>query len=363
MRLHRKTDSATVQESLALIHDYKLAQSLMQRLGALSQHVDRRTRRIHSNFDDFQASGRVSSTRPNLQQIARQVGPRQKKEFTSEQFKGTVVKSRNAIVATPGYTLVAFDIAQADIRNLAHAVDSFRHSGGEFIHALERRRVRRLRQKIGKYRRRMWDYFQPQNRRQIKCSQCWAVFHQPSGYPGRTFPCPKCGSPCDIPSRYPHCDPMQPSRLAEDFRRGGSDFYSVAVERMLGREPDKNTSEREHMTQTILGIVNGMGAKTLGERLRVSKEVARSYMDKFAAAYPDVVAFTEVMYHVFAVTGETRTFAGRRRCITSHGWMVFRLLKLTYVGEGDLVHDRTAFTLEHVRRLSKLRAPGRRDLA
>jgi DNA polymerase I-like protein with 3'-5' exonuclease and polymerase domains len=323
LQLYHEADSAAVRDSLALLHDYKLAQSLMTRLRALLGHVDPHTRRIYSGFDDFQASGRVSSTRPNLQQVARQVGPGQKKEFRSDRFRGTVIRSRNALVASPGCKLVAFDIAQADIRNLAHAVESFRQHGEEYLRDLERRRRRRRRKKIGKFRKRMWSYFQPDNRKGVKCPHCWAVFAEAPGNPGRTVPCPKCGNPLAIPSRYPQFDPSQPCGLAEDFRRGGSDFYSVAVERMLGRKP-KDASEREHMKQTILGIVNGMGAGTLARRLGVPKEAAVSYLAKFAEAYPEVVGFTEMMHHAFAVTGEAHTFAGRRRRVTAHWWLVNR---------------------------------------
>src|SRR5262245_50225441 len=186
-------------------------------------------------FEDFQASGRVSSTMPNLHQASRQAGPGQKKEFRSERFRGTVIRSRNALVASPGCTLVAFDIAQADIRNLAHAVESFRQHGEEYLRDLERRRRRRLR-KIARFRKRMWRYFQPHNRKGVKCPHCWAVFAEAPGPTGRTVPCPQCNGPLPIPSRYPQFDPAKTCGLAEDFRRGGSDFYSVAVKRMLGRE-------------------------------------------------------------------------------------------------------------------------------
>ena len=65
------------QESLALILDYKLAQSQMMRLRSLENKIDRHTARIHSVFNDIQSSGRVSSRRPNLQQIAKMIGPKQ----------------------------------------------------------------------------------------------------------------------------------------------------------------------------------------------------------------------------------------------------------------------------------------------
>lgn len=322
LRLHHETDARAKRESLALIHDYKLAQSLMIRLRALGRYVDPNTRRIHSSFSDFQASGRVSSTRPNLQQIARQVGPGEKKQFISDAFRENIVKCRNAVQASPGYKLVAFDIAQSDIRALAHAVASFRLDADDFIKALARQRLRKLRRKIGTYRERMWDYFQPQNMKRIRCPHCGTVFARAPGQTGTRVSCPRCGGTIDVPGRYPRFDPNAPCAIAEDFRRGGSDFYSVASERMLGRPPKKGTPERDHMKQTILGIVNGMGAATLAKRLGVSKEIANQYLAKFSQAYPDVAAFTAMMLHAFAMKGEAVTFAGRRRRVTPHWWMV-----------------------------------------
>ena len=80
------------QESLALIFDYKLAQSQMMRMRPLENKIDRHTARIHSTFNDIQSSGRVSSrptfnkskilaqanvgkvsSRPSLQQIAKMI--------------------------------------------------------------------------------------------------------------------------------------------------------------------------------------------------------------------------------------------------------------------------------------------------
>lgn len=90
LELMQSEELPMTRESLSLLHDYKLAQSLMTRLRSLGKHVDGSTSRIYSTFSDSQASGRVSSTHPNLQQIAKEVGPDQKKRFVSEPFSKTV---------------------------------------------------------------------------------------------------------------------------------------------------------------------------------------------------------------------------------------------------------------------------------
>ena len=312
-------------ESLGLIHDYKLAQSLMVRLQSLEKYVDRRTSRIHSTFNDIQSSGRVSSMRPNLQQIAKLVARKQKKEFVSDAFRDVTVRSRNTLVASPNHELMAFDISQADIRVLAHAVESFPYRGKVYLQRLQYRRLLHLTWNIDPYCQQMWDYFQPQNRKVHKCPHCSALIEQIAGHADAVIACPMCQGPVELPTQFPKFDPSTPCSLAEDFRRGDTDFYTAATERMLGRPP-KDKTERNHMKQTILGIVNGMSAAGLAQRLDVEKNVAKGYMDAFARAYPKVEAYRELTRHAFAITGKSWTFAGHHRRITPHWWMVTRPL-------------------------------------
>ena len=323
-RLQRQTDDPIIRDSLALIRDYFLARSLMVRLRAITKpgRIDNRSGRIHSRFNDWQASGRISSKNPNLQQIAATVAPGGRKEFVSEPFHDTVIKSRNAIIASPGHELVAMDIAQADVRCLAHAVDSFPHTSREYLEQLQQARLRKLRG-IRLYRQRMWDYFQPENRAKLKCPQCWHKFHDERKTKSPMVRCPECGFEFEVPSRFPDFDPQRPCGLAADFRRGGSDFYTTATKRMLGRPP-KDKTERNFFKQTILGIVNGMSARGLAARLDCPLDQARDCLEKFTEAYPEVIAFTNMMYHAAAITGYAETFGGRRRRITPHWWMVSR---------------------------------------
>jgi len=322
LELRREERNVKNRESLELIHDYKLLQSLMVRLRSLGKHVDRRTSRIYSTFNDFQSSGRVSSSHPNLQQIAGLVAQGTKKAFLSPILSDTVVRSRNAIVASPGHVYMAFDIAQADIRVLANDVESFHDNGGRYLDQLQAHRLRRLRGRINRYRARMWQHFQPENRKVIKCPHCWSRLEHATGHQaGSTVTCPACRAMVEIPARQPIFDPSRPCGLAEDFRKGGTDFYTIATERMLGRPP-RNKTERNHMKQTILGIVNGMSGRGLAKRLEVDVEVAKGYLEAFATAYPQVSAYQELTRHAFAVTGESWTFGGHHRRITPHWWMV-----------------------------------------
>ena len=289
LEIREESTQQSVRDSLALIADYLLLRSLMQRLGSLTNHISFHER-FHSIFNDTQASGRVSSSNPNLQQVAGEVAEKRKNELVSDLFRNERIRSRNALVASPGHRLIAFDISQADIRVLAHLVESFRFSEEEFIENLHQERNSRLSQKSRQLQQLKWKFFQHQNQK---------VKQVEDGF-----------------------DPSKPCRLAEDFRRKNEDFYSVVTERMLGRPPKPGTSERSDMKQIILGIVNGKSARTLSKDLKVSLSTAKNYMAKFADAYPQVDRFTQMQHHALAITGTTHSFRGRHRRVSPHYWMV-----------------------------------------
>ncbi len=318
--LRSESFSLSIKRSLELIHDYKQLQSLMTRLRSLSKHVCTQTRRIYSTFNDTQSSGRVSSTHPNLQQIASTLATGARKQLVSESFRDVTVKSRNAIRASEGHSLVACDIAQADIRVLAHVVENFGMDGRQHLQSLLAERELRIGPRIEPFRAASREYLQPHNRKVQRCPKCWSELREMiSEYPYVT--CPRCNAAVLSSSQIPHFDPSEPCRLADDFRNSGGDFYTTATRRMLGRDP-RDKTERNHMKQTILGIVNGMSAHALAKRLEVDLELAKGYLDAFAAAYPQVDAYKSLSKFEFAITGRSWTFAGHHRRITPHYWMV-----------------------------------------
>jgi len=149
--------------------------------------------------------------------------------------------------------MVAFDIAQADVRCLAHIVDSFKHTAYEYLDEL---RAQYESPTAWQYSLDKWDFYQPWNRG--------------SGHPNPTFA------------------PQVPCTLAKDFRAAKSDFYTVAATRMLGEN---------------------------------DIEAAKTCLERFRTAYPQVAAFIGLMQHAFAISGKGVTFAGRPRRITPHWWM------------------------------------------
>lgn len=280
-------------ESLRLIGEYRRAWSLLVRLRALEPYVDVDTGRIHSTFDDRQATGRLSSAYPNLQQLAK-----------TRTVDGEEVRSRNALAATPGYELAVFDVAQADVRVLASAIENFGRKATEHLERLRERRRRRLGPRIGRYLRGLGRHRNPSFVRQ----------------------------PCVGPEPF---DPTGRCFLAEDFRAPG-DFYTNAVTRMTGQLP-RDKAHRDWYKPIILAVINGKGAKSLARDLGCSSAEARSYLEKFDDAYPDVAAYKEMIYDQIALTGRTRTFLGRSRTVTAHRWMATRSrveILVTYKG-GD----------------------------
>ena len=111
----RHAHDPRISGSLDLIVKHRRATSLSSKLGGLLRHVGA-DGRVHTSLVDRQATGRISSSKPNLQQVAK-----------TQEIAGvrTPFRPRNALVATPGFELVAMDLAQADIRVLADAVARF----------------------------------------------------------------------------------------------------------------------------------------------------------------------------------------------------------------------------------------------
>ena len=285
-RLLETTQDPAIRGSLQLIHAYKQLQSLRIRLGGYLPHIDRRTGRIHSLFDNSQAAGRVSSTRPNLQQLAKA------KTVTKGTPHEIVVKTRNLLVASPGYILVAADVSGADVRVLAHEIDRCKVSTTQHRNVLLGRRRRRLRHAISQYLPLL--------------TSCRNEDYD--------------GGPPQPPAEF---DPLKPHRLVEDFKSGTDDLYSQVASAITGRTITKaDKQERDRWKTILLAQVNGQTANGLKDKLKCSKTQAQSYIDDFYGMYPDVRGWLDLMRQQVALAGQTQTWAGRDRTITAQHWMV-----------------------------------------
>ena len=274
-----------VSGSLDLISQHRRATSLSSKLGGLLRHVGP-DGRVHTSLVDRQATGRISSSKPNLQQVAK-----------TQEIAGVQpsFRPRNALIATPGFELVAMDLAQADIRVLADAVARFPLPTRKHLAKLRKDRLTEL----------------------AKVDPNFGLLYSKI---------PQCRNPQYRVERHPSplpFDPKQGSGLAQAFHDRSADFYTVAATAMLGKPP-KDKKERNFCKQTILGIVNGMGPKGLAKRLGCDERTARDYLEKFAATYPNEMAFRRMMVGQIALTGRVETFMGRDRTDTAHRWLVAR---------------------------------------
>jgi DNA polymerase I-like protein with 3'-5' exonuclease and polymerase domains len=284
--LRRHAHDPRVAGSLELVIEHRRARQFASRLGALLPHVGP-DGRIHTTLVDRQATGRISSGDPGLQQLARPVAIAGRRPLFIP---------RSALVAAPGCELVAMDLAQADIRVLAHHVAS------------ARRRARAHLARLRECRLFLLACVDPA----FPALHAARRLHRNPAYRGGRRP-----------PGAPDYDPRAGSGLAAAFRAAAGDFYTVAATAMLG-QPPRDKHERNHCKQTILGIVNGMGPAGLAKRLGCDERTARDYLARFAAAYPNEMAYRRMIAHQIALTGRVTTFAGRDRTDTAHRWLVAR---------------------------------------
>jgi DNA polymerase-1 len=113
-----KTGFSTAEDELAKMHDLHPIIPLLQDyrelnklqttyLNALPELINKKTGRLHTSFNQtIAATGRLSSTEPNLQNIPTRTEEGQ--------------KIRGAFVAADGYQLVSFDYSQIELRLAAH---------------------------------------------------------------------------------------------------------------------------------------------------------------------------------------------------------------------------------------------------
>jgi DNA polymerase I-like protein with 3'-5' exonuclease and polymerase domains len=287
----RHTGNHRIAGSLASIVSHRRALDLRAKLGGLLRSVSG-DGRIHTSLSDRQATGRITSDKPNLQALGKEI---------------TVTgcdPPRNALVADPGHVLVTLDLAQADIRVLAHAVATFPHAHRAHLHRLRGERLQTL---AGEPWFRALHAALPRHR-------------NPQYRPPPRPPAPRA------------FDPLQGSSLARAFHASTADFYTIAATAMLGAPP-KDKRERNFCKQTLLGLVNGMGPTSLARRLGCDVATAKEYQARFALAYANETAFRRLMVGQITLTGQVTTFMGRERTDTAQRWLVTlpRLtLKISY---------------------------------
>jgi DNA polymerase-1 len=103
------------------------------------------------------------------------------------------------------------------------------------------------------------------------------------------------------------------SGLVEAFR-SNTDIHTATAARVFGVEPDLVSTEMRRRAKTInFGLLYGMEAFGLADRLGISREEARHHIDEYFAQFPNVKAFMDGVVSQARNQGYTTTLFGRRR--------------------------------------------------
>ena len=101
--------------------------------------------------------------------------------------------------------------------------------------------------------------------------------------------------------------------LVEAFR-SGADVHTATASRVFGVAGSEVTPEMRRRAKVInFGLLYGMEAYGLAQRLEISQEEARQQMEAYFSQFPGVRAFMESIVVEARNTGYTETILGRRR--------------------------------------------------
>ncbi|HKZ25538.1 MAG TPA: DNA polymerase, partial [Acidimicrobiia bacterium] len=93
-----------------------------------------------------------------------------------------------------------------------------------------------------------------------------------------------------------------------------TDIHLATAARVFGLEPSQVTPEMRRRAKMInFGLLYGMEAFGLADRLGISKEEARQHIDAYFAQFPKVRQFMADVVTTARNTGYTTTLFGRRR--------------------------------------------------
>lgn len=95
---------------------------------------------------------------------------------------------------------------------------------------------------------------------------------------------------------------------------GGADIHTATAARVFGVPEDQVDADLRRRAKTInFGLLYGMEAYGLAQRLEISADEAREHMEAYFAQFPQVRAFMEGIVAKARDTGYTTTILGRRR--------------------------------------------------
>jgi DNA polymerase-1 len=101
--------------------------------------------------------------------------------------------------------------------------------------------------------------------------------------------------------------------LVDAFARD-LDIHTATAARVAGVSPEEVTGDMRRRAKVVnFGLLYGMEAYGLAQRLEVSREEAAAQMDAYFQQFPDVRAYMRGIVDEATATGYTTTLLGRRR--------------------------------------------------
>ena len=101
--------------------------------------------------------------------------------------------------------------------------------------------------------------------------------------------------------------------VLKDIFRRGEDVHTATAEEILGGKPDPGTRSKAKMVN--YGIVYGLSAYGLADRLQIPQEEAQEFIDRYLERFPAVKAFIDSTIEQANEQGYVSTLFGRRRRI------------------------------------------------
>jgi DNA polymerase-1 len=92
------------------------------------------------------------------------------------------------------------------------------------------------------------------------------------------------------------------------------DIHALVAAQIYGVEEAQVTSEMRRMAKTVnFGVIYGMSAHGLAQRLQIPREEAARFIQRYFARYPNVLAYQQQLLHTCREKGFVSTILGRRR--------------------------------------------------
>ncbi len=103
--------------------------------------------------------------------------------------------------------------------------------------------------------------------------------------------------------------------LISAFKQG-VDIHAATAEKIFGIPHERVTAEQRRIAKTAnFGIMYGISAFGLAQRLRISRKEAQKIIDDYFAGFPSILSFIEDTKAAARETGYVETLFGRRRYI------------------------------------------------